>query len=318
MMIQIFPIQAKPECALAIAVFAVVSTGAIPSGAQAAQVVVSTRQGSQTVINPRFATAEISSSSQFLTATASEYRGGVGVFASAASRVGTEGGDHIPQAAANAGFSDVFRASRADNVALLGNGVYALSVGFGVTGGVSTNQSPGGGGVPMSATANYNYSYKVGEFSNGGGVSEVNFEGSVTRTTTGLGAGGNFGEVLFVNLGDTYALSLLAGAFASGAAYGNQNQSAQGTADFGHTLRWLGVSRIQYQQDGQLFDAPEGYRLQLTSADGQFDYWNAAGANPFASAVPEPGSWAMMIVGFGAVGVTRRRTRTKAIASVIG
>jgi hypothetical protein len=46
----------------------------------------------------------------------------------------------------------------------------------------------------------------------------------------------------------------------------------------------------------------------------RWDVTSATGANPGAyafqftgSAVPEPASWAMLIVGFGAIGMQRRR-----------
>jgi hypothetical protein len=128
----------------------------------------------------------------------------------------------------------------------------------------------------------------------------------ITDEIKGLGASGTFGEVLIVRLDEVYSLALAAEAFAAGASYGGG--AASGVADFGHTLRWLGVSRIQYQdENGAWFDAPDGYKLTLTSADGQFDYWNAAGPNPFTTAVPEPASWAMMIAGFGLAGAAARR-----------
>jgi len=46
----------------------------------------------------------------------------------------------------------------------------------------------------------------------------------------------------------------------------------------------------------------------LKSADGQFDYWNAAGPNPF-NTVPEPANCAIMIAGFAFAGAAARRRR---------
>jgi hypothetical protein len=38
--------------------------------------------------------------------------------------------------------------------------------------------------------------------------------------------------------------------------------------------------------------------------------------NVSISAVPEPGTWALMILGFGAVGLTMRRKRQPALAQL--
>lgn len=56
------------------------------------------------------------------------------------------------------------------------------------------------------------------------------------------------------------------------------------------------------------FDLPTG--VSFTSASGSF-----LTAQETAGAVPEPGTWAMMLVGFGAVGVAIRRKRSPALAS---
>jgi hypothetical protein len=61
--------------------------------------------------------------------------------------------------------------------------------------------------------------------------------------------------------------------------------SRGGTADFGHTMRFT-------------WEVPDG--VSYTSASGSF-------MNGVPSAVPEPATWAMMIVGVGLVGATLRR-----------
>jgi hypothetical protein len=48
-----------------------------------------------------------------------------------------------------------------------------------------------------------------------------------------------------------------------------------------------------------------------TFANVQFDF---LGVNGVTGAVPEPATWALMIVGFGAVGATMRRRRTKTVS----
>jgi hypothetical protein len=45
------------------------------------------------------------------------------------------------------------------------------------------------------------------------------------------------------------------------------------------------------------------------SAPGGFDYATAFAAIFLPASVPEPGSWAMMLLGFGAMGIALRRSR---------
>lgn len=45
--------------------------------------------------------------------------------------------------------------------------------------------------------------------------------------------------------------------------------------------------------------------------DGGFALDNVVLNSPMAAAVPEPGTWALMLVGFGAVGVSMRRRRSE-------
>ncbi len=54
----------------------------------------------------------------------------------------------------------------------------------------------------------------------------------------------------------------------------------------------------------------------LTFTDNSNEYWHGLtiGIGSFAAAVPEPGTWAMMIGGFGAAGVAMRRRRRKTLA----
>lgn len=54
----------------------------------------------------------------------------------------------------------------------------------------------------------------------------------------------------------------------------------------------------------------------LTFTDNGTEYWHGLtiGIGSFAAAVPEPGTWAMMIGGFGAAGVAMRRRRRKTLA----
>jgi hypothetical protein len=253
--------------------------------------------------------------------SAYEFNGGVGV-SSAAQSVSRQPdplalpSDNIPQVLATAHFADVFF-TRAGASGTIGTGTFLLTIGVHAGGGVVTGQSPAPNGVPMSATAGYTYDYRLGSnIFRQGGLNQVNFEGTVTTTESGVGSGGTFNEQLLVNIGNFTTLALNAASFASASSYGLGSASA--TATFDHTLRWLGVSRIQYDAGGGNFvDAPEGFRLDLISDTTGFNYWNAAGPNPFIAAggIPEPASWAMLIIGFGLTGTFMRRRTHRAVAA---
>lgn len=63
---------------------------------------------------------------------------------------------------------------------------------------------------------------------------------------------------------------------------------------------------------GFLFDAQNPGSL----ANGRFTNFAADSTGTFtAGAIPEPASWAMMIAGFGLVGLSRRRSRVTAVAA---
>jgi hypothetical protein len=70
-------------------------------------------------------------------------------------------------------------------------------------------------------------------------------------------------------------------------------------ADFGHTLYWGGL---------QFTDAS---RHVVLTGDSGFDYRYSA--FPATGGVPEPASWALMILGFGAAGSALRRRRALAV-----
>lgn len=70
------------------------------------------------------------------------------------------------------------------------------------------------------------------------------------------------------------------------------------SCEFGNSLRWNGLSRVTDSQG-----APLAYQLQ-SSLGG--DFAGGYGAPP-SGAVPEPDTWALMIVGFGLIGAVKRR-----------
>jgi hypothetical protein len=304
------------------------------TAAQAASALAVGRTQGQSHTAAGFASASHAEGEGFASASGYEYGGAVGVFATASSQAGRNS-DNRPQASAEAGSTKFFRVGRLDKLPELGNGVFQLDVSIRATGSVATSQTPASNGAPMTATALYNYNFAIGSFSGFGGVYSAVYgtsgENGTFRTVTeyqekGLGAAGTFSDILLVRLDEVVRFQVGANAFASGGSYGGAEGggSASGEANFGNTLKWLGVSRIRYQDvDGQFYDAPEGYRLSLMDTDGSFDYWNAAGPNPFVSSVPEPASWAMMIAGFALAGAAVRsaklgpdRTRLKLAVSI--
>jgi hypothetical protein len=114
---------------------------------------------------------------------------------------------------------------------------------------------------------------------------------SVQRTQQGLG----FSEfALDVDLGSgtvgqTMSISMSALASASYSAFSVGDRSS-GVADFGSTLRWLGLTRATFL-DGTPFEGA----VQITSASG-FDY-----------TVPSPGAAGILFVGALMCGTRRRR-----------
>jgi hypothetical protein len=290
------------------------------SPAMAGQVSIFTRSQTVTQNGSGQVSASLFHADEQGRGSAYEFDGGVGV-SSATQSVSRayppffSPSDNIPQVSASAHFADVFftRVGRSGNI---GTGAYLLTVGVHAGGGVVTHQSPAPNGVPMAATAGYTFDYRLGSnIFREGGLNQVNFDGTVMTTESGVGSGGTFNEQLLVNIGNFTTLALNAASFASASSYGLGSASA--TATFDHTLRWLGVSRIQYDTGGGNFvDAPDGFRLDLISDTTSFNYWNAAGPNPFITpgGVPEPASWAMLIAGFGLTGTVMRRRTPSAVA----
>ena len=70
----------------------------------------------------------------------------------------------------------------------------------------------------------------------------------------------------------------------------------------------LGLQYFTFDQSNLESVVFQAVNPPQTLANVQFDF---LGVNGVAGAVPEPATWALMIVGFGAVGATMRRRRTK-------
>ena len=275
-------------------------------------------------IGSGFTAAQLNEASIRARGNAYEFNGGVGVsgFAFGVGNGKDMQGDNSPQVHTLATISDRFVVGNANPLNNPGNGRYFLTIGFSAQGLRTTGQNPASNGVAMNPSAGYDWAFRLDTpgnvFSGSGSVYDALFNGSLTTTVTGLGANGTFSSLLEVAPGLEGSLLLRAGSFTS--AEGRGDGSSAASADFSHTLRWLGVSRVQYlDPNNQLVDAPADFRLSLLSSTSGFDFWNAAGANPFlppTGGVPEPASWAMMILGFGLVGSTLRRRLLRARTSV--
>ena len=107
------------------------------------------------------------------------------------------------------------------------------------------------------------------------------------------------------------------------------------TSGLDFTTATPGLDQIFFIGDGltgtgsgtsQTFDVPTGAsRLYLGTADGSGWYNNTGayavtvsgnGLGAPIAGVPEPGAWAMMLLGFGGVGVMTRRRRLRPLTSV--
>lgn len=72
---------------------------------------------------------------------------------------------------------------------------------------------------------------------------------------------------------------------------------------------WGWGKRVNFDFGGATVD-----KVVLSSSGNSFEVDNAAGK--FAGSVPEPGVWALMIMGFGAAGAALRRQRKLALARI--
>lgn len=265
---------------------------------------------------PGFATVSFSSSSRFAEASGYEYAKGVGAFASA--RVGSGHGYNNVQVTATAGLADQVRlGATTPGIIHQQNDVFAIFYSLRTSGttGATNNPSAENPNFYSSGGGDYSFTYNVGGQGGFGGVDERAFEnGTHSTTVSGSGAAQVSGVLGGLHLGDNFGVSFGARVF----AFADGTVTASGIADFSHTLAWEGVQKIQVfnPATGLYEDTPDGFKFTLTGDSGA-DWMTAAGPNPFLNppgGVPEPGAWALMILGFGGVGAALRRRRLQPFA----
>lgn len=177
------------------------------------------------------------------------------------------------QAIANAGWEDYLDFS---NAAAGTAGVVTYNIG--ITGDVSAT----GAG------------YWDFEFGFGYGATEV----QKYRVSSGAMGAGPFSidHVLQVTL--AYSAGQVIPIYGYGRAVTGVTGTGSAVTDFSHTVRWLGVDSIITSTGQDVTDS-----LVIVSGS-DFDYQTAPG-------IPEPATWALLIMGFGLCGTSLRRGRIR-------
>ncbi len=172
---------------------------------------------------------------------------------------------------------------------------------------VSGNQSATHGGAGAAdANSTVSYSYAVGWTSGSGSKS--------TFANENYGPWGLINASFLIGKDQTYLLSLAAHTWTAGSKTyrPGSDASIDASADFSHTLRWMGITGIHaFDGSGNEIDLPADLRLELIGRDSGFDYWNAA----VAPSIPEPSS--ALLIGSGLLGVAecaRRRSAGRSAA----
>ena len=128
------------------------------------------------------------------------------------------------------------------------------------------------------------------------------YSSAVTGTVFDLGKGANFlGSATAANSMFNFGPSLTVN---GGTKYYAYLDAETPSAQFSRTNPYLG---------GEMFEAGPGTGFkyqQLSSLDFRF----GIGGSPMTAAVPEPASWAMMLIGFGALGGALRNRRKPVVA----
>ncbi len=290
----------------------------IASSAEAATAFVSITfpSGTQTYVDEGIGDASATLGEFFSVrseAAAYDYVGGVGAFA----RVGSSEivANSSGQAFAGAEFSDIFTLQVGDMALGPGfDGLFTLDFAINPSGSVTASASPEDDVVQAYASARFDYGYSVGGVTGGD-------RAFYTRSIDGAETMGNVNgpppasvRLAGLRLGTPIPIRLFATAQAE-VIVGPEGGAVTAIADFSHTLRWGGVTSISATDSfGNPIALPVNFELSLLGGSG-FDYWRAAGLNPPpGGAVPEPSTWALIIMGFWGVGsMLRRRSAIKSV-----
>lgn len=244
-------------------------------------------------------------------AAAYEYVGGVGTFARVGvdERIVRSGG----QAGAGAEFSDNFTIQLGGMDLGPGfDGLFTLEFAINPSGSVTAFTSHPD--EPSYSSARFDYGYSVGGVTGGDRAFYTrNFDGSETMLYAN-GPPSASVRLAGLRLGTPVPIRLFATAEVE-AIVSTNGGGITAIADFSHTLRWGGVTSVSATDSlGNPLALPDNFELSLIGGSG-FNYWRAAGLNPaLGDPVPEPGTWALMVIGFWGVGSMLRRR--PAIASV--
>jgi hypothetical protein len=178
------------------------------------------------------------------------------------------------------------------------------------------------GGVSAFSLDN-RFDNALAEINYGWSLQAASAGGSRSRNQNGFATGSidsQNGQIL-VRPGDNIELMLAMSVFSQANLSSFRNSgflsgSATALADFSHTLEWDGITSFTaFDINGDVVQLAPGARSTLLD-DGGRDFWNSAASfDAGPGGVPEPASWAMLIMGFGLTGAVMRRRTHRAVAA---
>lgn len=267
--------------------------------------------GNATMTAPGFATAEQSFSGGFAQANAYEFKAGIGASAFAAATGAAAFRTVIARASAS--LVDSFLIPDTEFLDEVPGGYFLLNFRIRADGSTSSSSTllPSNPAFQSQTASKYTYSWTTGAVS-GSGHHQSDKLLNAARPPIEIHEDSFKGGTLLVRGGEVVHTRFTA--FVEAGAFSLPDAPGNAATDFSHTLAWGGITGISaFDGAGNALALPDGFRLSLLSSTSGFNYWNAAGRNPFTSgAVPEPATWAMMILGFGAAGTVLRARRRQA------